>query len=92
MKKKLRKSLERSRERKSEPIFESCVHGQTDNRIFYKIETYLGRLLLPEIYVIPNFVKIVRTVLENVNRSLFTRVIFTDKQTDNPIFSRLRPI
>ena len=37
---------------------------QTDNPIFYKVETYLDRLLVPEIYKIPNFVKIVREVLE----------------------------
>ena len=36
----------------------------TDNLIFYKVETYIDRLLVLEIYVIPNFVKIVRTVLE----------------------------
>ena len=38
--------------------------GKTDNPIFYKVETYLDCLLVPEIYVIPNFVEIVRAVLE----------------------------
>ena len=37
---------------------------QTENPIFYKVETYLESLLLHEIYIIPNFVKIVRAVLE----------------------------
>ena len=37
---------------------------QTGNPIFYKVETYLDHLLVPEIYIIPNFVKIVRAVLE----------------------------
>ena len=45
-----------------------CVHGQTDRQtdspIFYKVETYLDHLLMLEIYVIPNFVKIVKAVLE----------------------------
>ena len=39
----------------------------TDNPIFYKVQTYLDRLLVIEIYIIPNFVKIVRAVLEIVN-------------------------
>ena len=34
----------------------------TDNPIFYKDETYLDRIL-PEIYVKPNFMKIVKAVL-----------------------------
>ena len=52
-------------------IYESYVHGQidrqTENSIFYKIETYLDRFLVPEIYVIQNVLKIVRSVLEIVN-------------------------
>ena len=49
-------------------IYEICVQGQndrqTDNPIFYKVETYLDRLLVLEIHIIPNFVKIVSVVLE----------------------------
>ena len=49
-------------------IYEICVQGQndrqTDTPIFYKVETYLDRLLVSEIYVIQNFVKIVGAVLE----------------------------
>ena len=37
---------------------------QTDNPIFYKVETYLDRFLVPKMYVIPNFVKIVGAVLK----------------------------
>ena len=37
-------------------IYESSVHRQTDNPIFYKVETNLNRLLVLEIYAIPNFV------------------------------------
>ena len=57
--------------------------------MFYKVETYLDRLLVLEKYVIPNFVKIVRVVLE------FTRVVFTDRQTGRQatgFFTRLRAI
>ena len=53
-------------------IYESCFHGQTDNSIFYKVETYVDRLLMPKIYAIPNFVKIIKAVLE-VNESCFHR-------------------
>ena len=42
----------------------SRTDRRTDNPIIYKIETYLDRFLVPKIYVIPNFVKIVRVVLE----------------------------
>ena len=39
--------------------------SQTDTqRIFYKLENYLDRLLVYEKYVMPNFVKIVIVVLE----------------------------
>ena len=37
---------------------------QADNPIFYKVEIYLDRLLLPEILIISNFVKIFNVVLE----------------------------
>ena len=40
---------------------------QTDNPNVCKVKTNLDRLLVLEIYVIPNFVKIVRAVLKNVN-------------------------
>ena len=48
-------------------IYESCIHGQTDDPIFCYFETNLDRLLGPEIYVIPIFLKIVRSFLDNVN-------------------------
>ena len=52
-------------------VCDSCVHGQidrqTDNPIFCHVETCLDRLLVTEIHIIPNFVKIVRAVVENVN-------------------------
>ena len=44
--------------------YEICVHGQSGNPNFYKVEIYLDWLFIPEIYKIPNFVKIVRAVLE----------------------------
>ena len=73
-------------------IYEICVQGQndrqTDNPIFYKVETYLDRLLVPEIYNIPNFVKIVRAVLE-------IYLSYVDGQTDGQatrFFTMLRPI
>ena len=37
---------------------------KTDNPIFYKFETYLDHLLMPEIYVLSNFVKTVTAILE----------------------------
>ena len=46
---------------------------------FYKIETYLDCLLVPEIYKILNFVKIVRAVVE-------IYVSYVHRQTGNPIF------
>ena len=55
---------------------------QTDNPIFYKIETYLDRLLMPEMYAIPNFVKIVRAVLENYE-------ICVHGQADSQIFYKV---
>ena len=52
-------------------IYEICVQGQndrqTENPIFYKVETFLDRLFEVKIYIIPNFLKIVRAVLEIVN-------------------------
>ena len=60
-------------------MYESYVHGQTDNPIFYKVETYLDRLLLPDMYIIPNFVKIVRTVLEIYESCVHGQ---TDRQPD----------
>ena len=59
-------------------IYENCVHGQndrqTDNQIFNMVGTYLFRILVPEIYIIPNFVKIVRAVLEIVNIYIPTNI------------------
>ena len=69
-------------------IYESSVHGQTDNPILYKVETYLDRLLLLEIYIIPNFVKIVRAVLEIYESCVHGQ---TDRQATR-FFTRLRPI
>ena len=46
--------------------------GRQTTLFFYKVETNQDRLLEPEVYVIPNFVKIVRTVLENVNIYMYT--------------------
>ena len=52
---------------------------QTNNLLFfYKVETYLECLFEPKIYAIPNFVTILRAVLENINQSL--------GQIDNLIF------
>ena len=49
-------------------FYDICVQGQndrqTDNPNFYKVETYPDRLLVLELYIIPNFVKIVRAVIE----------------------------
>ena len=52
---------------------------QTDNPIFYKVESYLDRLLVPEIYIIPNFAKIVRAVLEIYENCAHGQ---NDRQTD----------
>ena len=63
-------------------IYDSCVHGQIDRPItqfFNKVETYVDRLLVPEIYVIKSFVKIVWAVLEIYENCIHG-------QTDNPIF------
>ena len=54
---------------------------QINNPIFYKFETHLDRLLVPEIYIIPNFVKIVGVVLEIVNiyiHTILARLISED--------------
>ena len=48
-------------------VFCSRTDRQSDNPIFHKVETYLERLFVPKIYIIPNFVKILRAALENVN-------------------------
>ena len=63
-------------------------YRQTDNPIFYKIETYLDRLLVPEIYILPNFVKIVRAVLEIYESCVHGQA---DTQTTR-FFTRLRSI
>ena len=42
----------------------SLTNTQTNKPIFNKVETYLDRLLMPEMYAIPNFFKIVEAVLE----------------------------
>ena len=51
---------------------------QIDNPIFYKVETYLDHLLVPETYVLPNFVKTVKAVFEMYESC-------DHGQTDNPI-------
>ena len=55
---------------------------QTDKLIFYKVETYLDRLLVPKIHVIPNFVKFIRAVLKIYESCVHG-------QTDNPIFYKI---
>ena len=55
-------------------------YRQTDNPIFYKIETYLDRFLVPEKYKLPNFVKIVQVVLE------IYEICFQGQKADIPIF------
>ena len=47
---------------------------QADCPIFYKVKTYLDCLLVPEIYVIPNFVKIVGVVLEIYESSVHEQI------------------
>ena len=61
---------------------------QTGNPIFYKVETYLDRLLVLEIHIIPNFVKIVRAVLEIYENCVHGQA---DRQI-TLFFTRLRPI
>ena len=61
---------------------------QTDNPIFYKVETYLDCLLMPEIYVIPNFVEVVRAALDIYESIVHGQI---DRQTTQ-FFTRLRPI
>ena len=56
---------------------------QTGNPIFYNVETDLDRLLVFEIHIIPNFVKIVSVVLEIYEICVQGQ---NDRQTDNPIF------
>ena len=62
------------------------MDSQTDNPIFYKVETYLDRLFVLEIYIIPNFVKIVRAVLEIYESCVHGQ---TGRQTNNPIFYKV---
>ena len=73
-------------------IYEICVQGQnerqTDNSIFYKVETYLDRLLVLEIYIIPNFVKIILAVLEIYLSCVHGQI---DRQT-TLFFTRLKLI
>ena len=45
-------------------IIYSWAGRQTDKSMVYKVDIFLDGLLVSEIYVIPNFMKIVRTVLE----------------------------
>ena len=59
---------------------------QTDNTIFYKVETYLDRLPVAEISIIPNFVKIVRAVLKIYEICVQGQ---NDRQT---VFTKLRPV
>ena len=65
-------------------IYESCVHGQTHTHTHSPIFYYIDNIFVPESCVIQNFVKIVRAVFHNINLCLFTRIVFTDRQTDNP--------
>ena len=58
----------------------------TDNPIFYNVETYLDRLLVLEIHIITNFVKINGVVLE-IN-GIYVQGQ-NDRQTDNPIFYKV---
>ena len=56
---------------------------QKDNPIFYKTATYLDRLLVPELYLILNFMKIVKAVHE-------IYVSCVHGQTNNPIFYKVQ--
>ena len=59
---------------------------QTDNPIFYKFETFLDCLLMPETYVMPDFVKIGRAVHEIYESCVYGQ---NNRQTDNPIFYKV---
>ena len=59
---------------------------QTDNPIFYKFETFLDCLLMPETYVMPDFVKIGRAVHEIYESCVYRQ---NNRQTDNPIFYKV---
>ena len=59
---------------------------EKNNTIIYKVETYLDCLLVPKIYAIPNFMKIVRAVLK-IHESCFHTQ--TGRQTDNPICNKV---
>ena len=61
----------------------SLTDRQTDNPIFHKVETYLDRFLVPEMYVTSNFVKIVRAVLEIYESCVHRQ---NDRQINNLIF------
>ena len=41
----------------------SRTDRKTNNPIFHKVETYLDRFLVPEVYAIPNFVKVITAIL-----------------------------
>ena len=73
-------------------IYASCIHGQTDKQagspIFYKVETYLDRLLMLEKHIIPNLVKILIAVLEIYESCIHGQA---DRQA-TLFFIRLRPI
>ena len=58
---------------KSKPIYKSYVHGQADKPIFCYLETDLDRLLVPKIYIIPTFVKIVGIIGSQYLRELCSR-------------------
>ena len=60
------------------------LYAKTERRTdrqpyFFKDETYLDRLLVPEIYVMPNFVIVVRAVLYIYESCVHGQI---DRQTD----------
>ena len=65
----------------------SRTDRQTGNPIFYKVETYLDRLLVFEIQIKPNFVKIFLNIVTAVLE--IYEVVFTDRQTDSMIFYKV---
>ena len=69
---------------------ESSVYGQTDRQPDFLEGWYLSRwsFFVREIYVIPNFVKIVRPILDIYNSCSHGQ---TDRQSTR-FFTRLRPI
>ena len=62
------------------------TNRQAGNPIFYKIETYLDRFLVLEIYIIPNFVKIDSVVLEIYEIYVQGQ---NDRQSGNLIFCKV---